>query len=191
MSSDFELTRRRMVRLAAGTCVVMVGRAEAAGSSERPDGDDEQEVSPVEDLMREHGLLNRVLLVYDESIRRIDAGLELPPEPVRKAADIIRTFIEDYHEKLEEDHVFPRFEKAGRLSNLTTVLRRQHLAGRQATDEIVSLATLERLGQPEAAARVRDLLRQFVSMYRPHEAREDTVLFPALREVEGSGRGTN
>ena len=32
--------------------------------------------------------------------------------------------------------------------------------------------------KPLAAA-----LRQFVRMYRPHAAREDTVLFPALRRV--------
>jgi len=28
-----------------------------------------------------------------------------------------------------------------------------------------------------------ELLRSFARMYRPHEAREDTVLFPALRSV--------
>jgi hypothetical protein len=26
-------------------------------------------------------------------------------------------------------------------------------------------------------------MRSFIRMYRPHEAREDTVLFPALREI--------
>ena len=30
---------------------------------------------------------------------------------------------------------------------------------------------------------LRDLLRQFNRMYAPHEAREDTVLFPALRRL--------
>lgn len=28
-----------------------------------------------------------------------------------------------------------------------------------------------------------DAMRAFIRMYRPHEAREDTVLFPALRHV--------
>jgi hypothetical protein len=31
----------------------------------------EEEVSPAEDLMREHGVLNRVLLIYDEILRRL------------------------------------------------------------------------------------------------------------------------
>jgi hypothetical protein len=82
----------------------------------------EEEVSPPEDLMREHGVLKRVLLVYEEAIRRIDARQDLQPDTVRNSASIIRTFIEDYHEKLEEDYLFPRFEKARRLTDLTTVL---------------------------------------------------------------------
>jgi hypothetical protein len=34
-------------------------------------------------------------------------------EPIAKAATIVRAFIEDYHEKDEEEFVFPRFRKAG------------------------------------------------------------------------------
>ena len=133
--------------------------------------------------MREHGVLKRVLLVYDEAIRRIEAKEDLPPEGVRDAATIIRTFIEDYHEKLEEDYLFPRFEKAGRLTDLTKVLRAQHQAGRRVTDEITHLATARSLKTPQSAATLKGLMRQFVRMYEPHEAREDTVLFPAIRDV--------
>jgi hemerythrin-like domain-containing protein len=144
---------------------------------------DEEEVSPPEDLMREHGVLNRVLLVYDEAIRRLDSKQDLPPDSLRDAASIIRTFIEDYHEKLEEDYLFPRFEKAGRLTDLTTVLRAQHKAGRRLTDQLVQLATLQTLKDPARVESLKDVLRQFNRMYRPHEAREDTVLFPALRQI--------
>lgn len=56
--------------------------------------------------MREHGILKRVLLIYSEAIRRIIADEELPPEAVMDSAKIIRSFIEDYHEKLEEDFLF-------------------------------------------------------------------------------------
>ena len=145
--------------------------------------EDEDDVSPPEDLMREHGILKRVLLVYDEAIRRIDAKQELSPDAVRDAATIIRTFIEDYHERLEEDYLFPRFEKAGRLTDLTKVLRAQHQAGRRLTEQITRSATLQELKNPQSAAALKDAMHQFVRMYAPHEAREDTVLFPALRTV--------
>jgi hypothetical protein len=65
--------------------------------------------------MREHGVLKRVLLVYGEGIRRLEANEDLPPDAIADAAKIIRNFIEDYHEKLEENFLFPRFEKKGVL----------------------------------------------------------------------------
>ena len=143
----------------------------------------EDDVAPPEDLMREHGVLKRVLLVYEEAIRRIDAKQDCPPDAVKNGAQVIRTFIEDYHEKLEEDYLFPRFEKAKRLADLTKVLRDQHQAGRRLTEQITKLSTAQGLKDPSSANTLKDRMRQFVRMYAPHEAREDTVLFPALRSV--------
>jgi hemerythrin-like domain-containing protein len=154
------------------------GKPEEQGAS-KPIGD--ADVWPDEDLMREHGVLNRILLVYDEAIRRIRAHEDVPLEQVRSAAGIIREFVEGYHEKLEEEHLFPRFEKAGKLTGLVGVLRAQHEAGRRVTAAILDVASRE-ASAPDAAA-LADHLGQFVRMYRPHEAREDTVLFPAFREI--------
>jgi hypothetical protein len=78
----------------------------------------EEEVSPPEDLMREHGVLKRVLLIYGEVLRRINAKQDFPPEALADAARIIRSFIEDYHEKLEEDFLFHVSKKPINLSIL-------------------------------------------------------------------------
>jgi hemerythrin-like domain-containing protein len=184
-----ELDRRAFLRagMAGAGLFVPTGLAVDRQTAGRPAAhakeEEEEGVAPPEDLMREHGVLKRVLLVYDEAIRRIDAKQDLPPDAVRNGADIIRTFIEDYHEKLEEDHLFPRFEKAGRLTDLTKVLRAQHQAGRRVTEQITLLATAQALKDAQSASKLKELMRQFVRMYEPHEAREDTVLFPALRSV--------
>jgi hemerythrin-like domain-containing protein len=69
--------------------------------------------------MREHGVVKRVLLVYGEAIVRIDGGKDLPPDPILDAAKLVRSFVEDYHEKLEEQFLFPRFKKANILVWLT------------------------------------------------------------------------
>jgi hemerythrin-like domain-containing protein len=145
--------------------------------------EDEEDVAPPEDLMREHGVLRRVLLIYDEAGRRILASQQVPADAVRNAADVIRTFIEAYHEKLEEDHLFPRFEKAGRLADLTKVLRQQHQAGRRLTEQIAQVVASGRAGERESTRALRDAMASFTRMYRPHAAREDSVLFPALRSV--------
>ena len=141
----------------------------------------EEDVSTNEDLMREHGVLKRVLLAYDEVIRRIRANRDLPPQTVTDSANIIRKFIEEYHEKLEENHLFPRFRKAGKLVELVNVLQTQHEAGRRITDRV--LATVPSLKTRDDRNKLADDLYAFVRMYSPHEAREDTVLFPALHTI--------
>jgi hemerythrin-like domain-containing protein len=183
------------------------GGARTAQDEKKPE--EEGEVTPAEDLMREHGVLNRLLLVYEECARRIDAGKAGPiVDVLGSAADLLRRFIEDYHEKLEEDFLFPRFEKAHQLVGLVGTLRRQHQAGRRLTEQIRSLASIAVAEQAmtsslaailpvkgrlsslsmvaEDAGAQRMLLsaiHAFVRMYRPHEAREDTVLFPALHAI--------
>ena len=156
------------------------------GCSKKPDEGGEEDVAPPEDLMREHGVLNRVLLMYEESARRLAAGAELPVDVLVKSADIIRRFIEGYHEKLEEDFLFPRFEKANKLVDLVATLRRQHVAGRALTETILRLSTVASIQNKDDRKNLAEALQSFVRMYRPHEAREDTVLFPAFRSVVSS-----
>ena len=139
--------------------------------------EEEDDVSTNEDLMREHGVLNRILLVYDEANRRIQSKEKFDPGQISKAAGLIKKFIEDYHEKLEENYLFPRFEKAGKLVDLVKTLRIQHQAGRTVTDRILASV------QANDMQTVSSSLSAFVRMYRPHEAREDTVLFPALHDI--------
>ena len=141
------------------------------------------EVSPPEDLMREHGVLKRILLVYGEALRRMDANEDLPPEPLQESAKIIRSFVEDYHEKLEEDYLFPRFKKANKLVDLVDVLLEQHQGGRRLTDITMQFATNQSLKTADDRRKLADSMRQFIRMYNPHEAREDTVLFPVFRGI--------
>ena len=131
--------------------------------------------------MREHAVLGRLLLIYEKALGSGTRPADWPFVQLADAAHLVRTFIEDYHEKLEEDYIFPRFEKAGRLTDLTAVLRRQHDAGRKLTDAVV-----RQLGQASSMSETQPLannLRAFIRMYRPHAARESTVLFPQIVAV--------
>jgi hemerythrin-like domain-containing protein len=143
----------------------------------------EPEVTPAEDLMREHGVLRRILLVYGEAIRRLDAEGSLPADALQEAAQIVRSFVEDYHEKLEEDELFPRFRQSGTLADLVDVLQLQHQAGRRLTAITMANATDDALKDPVRKQQLRESLAAFIRMYGPHAAREDTVLFPAVRGI--------
>lgn len=142
-----------------------------------------EEVSANEDLMREHGVLNRLLLIYQEIAMRIENNMEFPIASLVGSAKIVRSFIEDYHEKLEEEFVFTRFEKAGKLTDLVKILRDQHQAGRSLTDYILSHAKESELKDDIQRLILADYIKLFIRMYRPHEAREDTILFPEFKKL--------
>lgn len=145
--------------------------------------DVEDEVTPAEDLMREHGVLNRIMLIYDSCHQKLAVGESFPVEALHKSALLIRSFIEDYHEMLEEKFLFPRFVNSNQHVDLVQLLYIQHHAGRVITDEILRLGTSSSLDTPENKEKLALQLHTFNRMYRAHEAREDTVLFPALRKI--------
>lgn len=140
-----------------------------------------EQVSPNEDLMREHGALRRILLIYREAIRRIEAKENLDPHLINQSATIIRNFIENYHEKLEEHFLFPKFEKAGKLTDLINTLKVQHQVGRKLTDNILEVSRAKNFKSHSHEFVM--VSSKFIDMYEPHAAREDTVLFPALHEI--------
>jgi hemerythrin-like domain-containing protein len=172
--------------LVAGTALGGSGIMQAMPLEFKTRSEGNEEISLAEDLMREHGVLKRVLLVYDEVARRLSEGRTVSPDIVTGAAFIIQTFIEDYHEKLEEDFLFPRFERAKKHLDLVSTLRIQHQRGRILTDRIKHDDTITAIKGPDSRNRLIKYIRQFIRMYNPHEAREDTVLFPAFRTIVSS-----
>jgi hemerythrin-like domain-containing protein len=210
MSHDPNSTRRNFIRVSAvaGTGILVAGFAAGAAADDKappkprvrippknskaggnelpPTGKEEgaeEDITPPEDLMREHGVLKRLLLVWDESIRRIEGKLDFPVESLQDSAKLMRSFVEDYHEHIEEEFIFPKFRKANKLVRLVDTLKAQHDAGRKATDIVLHLANASEMKDSESRAKLADAMRQFVRMYNPHEAREDTVLFPTLRSI--------
>ncbi len=171
-------------RFLATTAVLGLGQLILpAGDASGDDKKEEvkEEVSAAEDLMREHGVLNRILLVFEEGLRRKES--DLSPDVFHKPALLVRKFVEDYHEKLEENFIFPEFEKKKRLLDLVKVLREQHEAGRRITDVVLHNAVPDRFRKEAARKELTTACRAFIRMYRPHEAREDTVLFPELHRI--------
>lgn len=136
--------------------------------------------------MREHGILRRALLVFGE------AAVMLPGNPpavwadaVQKSAKLFRVFGEDYHErKLEEGFIFPLIKQkglSGPAASYPDILIAQHNRGREITDYVILATASGKVG-----ANARDLanaLQGFVRMYENHAAREDTIVFPAWKDL--------
>lgn len=143
----------------------------------------EPEVTATEDLMREHGVLRRVLLVYSETAPRIRSNpASLDAGALNKAAALFREFGELYHERmLEEQHIFPVVEKGGGdAAKYPAILIAQHARGREITDYITAVTKAGKISSGNAEPMAR-ALESFVRMYRNHAAREDTIVFPAWK----------
>jgi hemerythrin-like domain-containing protein len=178
--------RRRLIRTAGISGLVLASGvivpALAAANKKRSNAKKEENVTPPEDLMREHGVLERVLLIYEAGMQKFGTKEEFDPAILSQCAEVVRDFIENYHEKSEEEHVFPRFRKAGRMVDLVNTLLAQHQAGRRVTATILKFAPNSRVDGDDRRQLVT-AMQSFIAMYRPHAAREDTDLFPKLREL--------
>jgi hemerythrin-like domain-containing protein len=176
MAERFAANRRFV--LAAGAGLVFAG-----GNAPHGFAAEEKKVGATEDLMREHGVLRRILLVYRESAAQLRSSSARPdPKPLHQAATLFRDFGEEYHEKkLEEAHLFPVIRKAGGPAAADIdVLITQHNRGREITDFI--LAETRKAAIPDAQ-RLVGVLDAFALMYQNHAAREDTITFPAWKDA--------
>jgi hemerythrin-like domain-containing protein len=193
--SDVARDRREFLARAAGTGVVLISSA-ALGAGVAAKAEDKAEkgedIPPTEDLMREHGVLRRILLVYDEAARRLTTDDALVVGVIASAAGLVRRFVESYHEKLEEEFVLPKLERAGKLVDLAKVIRLQHTAGRKLTESILAgtkaatgtgtkTGTTGRAASAEQRRAIVTDMQSFARMYAAHTAWEDTELFPVYR----------
>lgn len=179
-----DATRRELLR--SGVILVTTAAAGSIGASawaQQSKENAEPEVTATEDLMREHGVIRRALLVYSqlaENIRKSPGAVDAAA--LHKTAQLFRTFGEDYHERmLEEQHIFPTVKKMKvDAAKYPDILVAQHQRGREITDYLMAVTNAPRIaaqhGEPLARA-----LQGLVLMYENHAAREDTIVFPAWK----------
>ena len=152
-----------------------------------PGGAEPIEVTATEDLMREHGILRRALLVYQESAVRLRQDpASVPPDALEKTANLFRVFGEEYHEKkLEETFIFPAVKKtANAATAYVDILLAQHVRGREITDYLLSISQADKIAS-NSVEPLAKALESFVRMYEHHAAIEDTVIFPAWKSTIG------
>ncbi|HYP75029.1 MAG TPA: hemerythrin domain-containing protein [Polyangiaceae bacterium] len=159
------------------------GPAPRPAASAKPEEGETEELSATEDLMREHGVIRRILVVYRLSAVRLRTkpnSLQL--DALQRAAKLMRTFGEEYHERqLEEAHLFPALTAAGgnAAAEIPTLLA-QHQRGREITEYLLALTQKTIGNAADPAART---LEAFALMYEEHAAREDTIVFPAWKKA--------
>ncbi|HZS44200.1 MAG TPA: hypothetical protein VFC63_03800 [Blastocatellia bacterium] len=91
--------RRHLITLSAAAGAGLILTA-CITSDEKNENKKGGEVTATEDLMREHGVLRRALLIYTETTPKLRASASsVDPAALAKTANLFRSFGEDYHER--------------------------------------------------------------------------------------------
>ena len=182
-----KLNRREILAGIGGFgSLLFLGNSLKAAALQNPQNNNNAlEVTAVEDLMREHGVLRRALMIYSIAAERLkEVPYKISTGSIRKTAMLFRTVGEDYHEKqLEETYIFARLKKYGGLSeDYINIFLTQHQRGRQITDYILNETRLTAFNTGRVPVLIL-ALESMVRMYRAHTAQEDTVIFPAWKQT--------
>jgi hemerythrin-like domain-containing protein len=183
--------RQVLTGIAASSAAVVLNAYGAPGGKQRCEQQQALGMTATEDLMREHRVLERALVVYSAAATKLrDKPSAVRPEALHNTAKLFRTFGENYHERtLEETFVFPAIETSvkGSAARYTGVLIYQHERGREITGYILAATKSPKIGATTAESLAR-AMESFVWMYRAHAAIEDTVAFPAWKKTLSDAR---
>lgn len=153
--------------VAFGTLISTEGTVRAEESS--------KSVGAIETIMQGHGLLLRAIIIYDLIEQRLAKGEKPDSALILKTTNVIHTYLQGFHETMEERYIFKPMEEA--KSNVGSIqeLKIQHGTAYELTSRITNLAKAGKLN-----SELQGYLGAFGKMYRYHSAWEDTVIFPAF-----------
>lgn len=147
-------------------------------------------MDPIEILMNEHRLIERVLDAIEIAADELERGRRVRPGLFLEAADFLAGFADGCHHHKEEDVLFPAMVEGGMPpgGGPIAVMLDEHEQGRACIRVI-----RDRAGRLEAgdATSVRQLVagvRAYVALLRDHIAKEDEVLFPMAGQVLAADR---
>ncbi|HTY91404.1 MAG TPA: hemerythrin domain-containing protein [Methanocella sp.] len=144
---------------------------------------EQEESSPMEDLMREHGVIERIFLIYQRILEKSITGQEIDISVINRASHIVDRYISNHHEHNEENYIFPKFREANYIVELVDTLEHQHDVSRELNHQIMDLSSQSADISQEDLVRLLDRCGMFINMYLPHISRENTILFPTFFDI--------
>jgi len=135
-------------------------------------------------LMIEHRLIERMLLVIEDALLKIESKHKVDPVFVDIAVDFIRVYADRTHHGKEEDILFRELEKKPMSDEDRRVMNElieEHERGRRATKALVEANTRYRNGDETALSDISEKLRTLIEFYPKHIDKEDKVFFPSSR----------
>ncbi len=138
---------------------------------------------PTEDLMNEHRVIERMLVVLSRACDRVEAGKEVERELFVGAGDFFKNFADKCHHGKEEKLLFERMQARGLSGEVgpIAVMLREHQDGRAHVRKISELSVAK-----ESKKRNDGLIsagRAYVELLSQHIQKEDNILYPLANQI--------
>jgi len=141
------------------------------------------QVNPIEVLMAEHRLIERVLTAMEACAKRVEAGEAVEPAELGRFARFLRGYADALHHGKEEEILFEEMIAAGfpREAGPIAVMLTDHDHGRALVRAMLALS--EKAAWDAADRRtVVDSALGFSGMLRGHIHKEDRILYPMAEQ---------
>ena len=130
--------------------------------------------------MVEHRLIERMIVVMEREVQRIQETDKVDPGFIDVAVDFIRSYADRCHHGKEEQILFRELKKK-RLEEdhrrIMDELIEEHIWGRETTKSLVEAKTRYLSGESQAMKDIMALMTDLVGFYPKHIAKEDKGFF--------------
>ena len=143
---------------------------------------------PVDELMNDHRLIEKVLDALDARLAAGNAG-DFPADFVENALDFLVNFADGCHHYREEEALFPAMAERGIPveGGPIGMMLYEHTIGRKCIAGIREELPAARTGDEAAQARLRGYATQYTGLLRNHIWKEDNILFKMARQALDTG----
>jgi hemerythrin-like domain-containing protein len=133
----------------------------------------------IDELGREHRLLESMVAVLDASAARLAAGGAMPPALLAELVAAFAFHVDESHVIKEEHVLFPALEAHGVQRNIAviTALTAQHEAGRVYRRDLARLCAKMVEGDASARLEFPVLAREYIALLREHMRIEDDYFY--------------
>jgi hemerythrin-like domain-containing protein len=141
--------------------------------------------SPVDILMEEHRVIEKVIAAMQAFAERLEEGGAVDAETLARLAPFMREFADGCHHAKEEHRLFPALLAGGlpAENGPVQVMIAEHETGRALVGSLDLAASAYVRGEEGASAALALVLRRIGDLYSRHIWKEDNVLFPMADRV--------
>jgi hemerythrin-like domain-containing protein len=135
---------------------------------------------PIGPLMKEHRLIERMIVLMQKELERLKEGEELDHVFVDTAVDFVRTYADRCHHGKEEDILFRELAKKPLSEGHSRTMRElieEHVHSRETTGTLAAAKERHAQGDIQALGSVVNALQDLVELYPAHIEKEDKRFF--------------